>query len=127
MTLYDVACLFQTQLIDNFYIINTATTTLYIRAFPKNFLHFTGLQRAKEFRNINDLDKFFYDSLNNCYQKDIKKYNFSSTQDRNIVDMKMNSFDKIKATIKNAVTLYYVYDNNGSPSKAGLKKELCKW
>lgn len=116
MNLYDIALLFKNQLLDKFYIINTPTNIIYIRTFPKNLLHLTGLQRTKEFCKIRNLPKFYNDCLSQRYLKDTLKYTYSNSQDRNLVDMKVSNFDKIQSTILNAQTLYYTRDKSGDIS-----------
>lgn len=117
MTLFDIATIFKEQLIDKFYIINTPTNILYVRTFPKNLLHLTGLQRTKEFRHINHI-KFYNDCLSQVYQKDILKYTYSNIKERNIVDMKVSNFNKIQSAITNAKQLYYIKDKNDVASNA---------
>lgn len=118
MTLYDTAKIFKDQLLDKFYIINTETNVLYIRTFPKNLVHLTGIQRTKELHKIKNLPKFYYDCLEKKYMKNILKYTYNNYKERDMVDMKVSNFDKIQDTILNASILYYTKDEYGKPSKS---------
>lgn len=109
---------FKDQLLDKLYIINTETTIIYIRTFPKNLLHLTGMQRTRELCRVKNLPQFYYDCINNKYTKNILKYSFHNNKERNMVHMKVSNFDKIQDTILNAPILYYTKDQMNSPSKS---------
>lgn len=118
MTLYDCSQHFETKLLKYIYVIETENKIYYIRSFPKNFFHLTGLQRTREFASIQNVNKFYFDCKNNKYTKEIKDYNFVNKSNINMVDMKPKVLSRIDEVILKADKLYHVSDKNGEEGVA---------
>lgn len=123
MTIYDLALLYKTTLLDKLYAVHTENDVFYIKALPKNFLHLTGLQRTNHFSNIDA--KIFYDNaINENYKMSLNKISYKTKPDKNMVSIKSRCFQLVRDTILNCDKVYYVRNENNKANVLSVSFEI---
>ena len=118
MTLQDLAKYYQIQMVDCIYQITTQNNCYNIISFPRNFYHLTGIQRTKEFKNVNDVSQFYFDCVNGTYTNNLNQYSYLSKSSRNIVLMKSVCFPVIQQTILQCDKIYHIQEQGGDCGKS---------
>lgn len=103
MTLDKLANIYEDQLLSKLYFIVEKETVYIINSKKQNFMHLTGLQRSREFKNIPKLN--FFDLCKNDY-RNVTELTFNNRNDKNLCTLKTDNFSYIQDALTNIKSIY---------------------